>query len=434
MTFTKIEDLILLNDINDKVFIYGAGKNASYLYRFLKIYNITLEGFLVSDINENPDFLFDLPVIEVKNFQEDGGYLILSSITQNSNIYISVFDYIIENRLRNIIFLSFEVMLKIREKLIFIMLKNVFQKENYYISTDTPVETYHSILAMTEQNKTEYHWRFKSAMVEEQNIQSILDLFPQKTILEEYEDLYGRYYILRSLKIINVTSPKSITVYMAQSHVDKGMVECSLPQWIIPIQVGAALTEQEICDIRDNTGENISERNSFYSECTALYWMWKNAPRTDYIGLCHYRRHFDMSEYDFIRLAGSDIDVLVTTPTFVNETIHSFFSRFVPRADEFYLLKAIETMYPEYLPEAKAFLSAKFFPPCNLAIMKYELFQKYAEYVFSITFEIESYYNELHIYRNDRYMGYLVEWLLGIFLMHHKDELKIAYTDMLFYS
>ena len=66
--------------------------------------------------------------------------------------------------------------------------------------------------------------------------------------------------------------------------------------------------------------------------------------------------------------------------------------------------------------------------------MKYELFQKYMRYVFSVTFEIEKYYDKLHFYRNDRYMGYLVEWLLGIFLMHNKDELKIAYTDMLFYS
>lgn len=434
MTFTKTENLIDLNNDNNKIFIYGAGKNANYLYRFLKMHKITVIGFLVSDRIGNPDFLFDLPVIETKNFREDNGYLILSSVTKNSNLYISVFNYIVENKLRNIVFLSFELMSKIRKELISATIKNVFQKGNYHISTDTPVETYHDILVLTEQNKAEYHWRFKSAMVEEQNIHSILELFPQKTILEEYEDLYGCYHILHSLNINNLVNPKSISVYMAQSHVDKDIAERSLPQWIIPIQVGAALTGQNICGIQDNTGENISEKNTIYSECTALYWIWKNAPRTDYIGLCHYRRHFDISENDFIRLVSSDIDVLVTTPTFVNETIHSFFSGFVPKADEDYLLKAIETLYPEYLPEAKAFLNAKFFPPCNLSIMKYELFQKYAEYVFSITFEIERYYDELHFYRSDRYMGYLIEWLLGIFLMHHKDELKIAYTDMLFYS
>ena len=66
--------------------------------------------------------------------------------------------------------------------------------------------------------------------------------------------------------------------------------------------------------------------------------------------------------------------------------------------------------------------------------MKYELFQKYAEFVFSITFRIEDYYRSLQFHREDRYMGYLIECLLGIFLMYHKENLKIAYTDMLFYS
>lgn len=434
MTFTKKDDLINLKSTNKKIFIYGAGKNANYLYCFLKMYNITVSGFLVSSMSGNPDFLFNLPVIEVKNFQKDNEYFILSSITKHSNLYISVFNYIIESRLTNVAFLSFELMTKIREELRFTAVKNVFQKGNYHIGTEIPVETYHNILVLRDQNNSEYHWRFKSAMVEEQNVGSILELFPQRTILEEYEDLYGCYHILHSLNVNNAINSKSISIYMAQSHVDKGITERSLPQWIIPIQVGAALTEQKICDIRDNTGENISEKNTIYSECTALYWMWKNAPKTDYIGLCHYRRHFDMSENDFIRLVSSDIDVLVTIPTFVNETVHSFFSSFVPKADEYYLLKAIETIYPDYLPEAKVFLNAKFFPPCNLSIMKYKLFQEYAKYAFSITFEIERCYNELHFYRNDRYMGYLIEWLLGIFLMHHKDELKIAYTDMLFYS
>lgn len=432
MTFTKTEDLVKLK--NFKVFIYGAGKNANYLYRFLKLHNIEVVGFLVSNMNGNPEFLFELPVIEIKDFREDKGYFILSSITPNSNSYITVFNYIFENKLRNVFFVSFKLMAKIRQELQFIKIKDVFQKGNYYISTNTPVETHYNILVLTEQNKYEYHWRFRSVMVEEQNVRSILELFPQKTILEEYEDLYGCYHNLHSLSVNNTISTKSISVYMAQSHVDKGRAGYSLPQWIIPIQVGAALTELKICDIRDNAGENISAKNAIYSECTALYWMWKNAPKTDYIGLCHYRRHFDMSENDLIRLIDSDIDVLVTTPTFVNETIRSFFIGFVPWADEYYLLKAIETIHPEYLPEAKIFLNSRLFPPCNLSIMKYELFQKYMKYVFSITFEIESYYDELHFYRNDRYMGYLIECLLGIFLMHHKEELKIAYTDMLFYS
>ena len=46
--------------------------------------------------------------------------------------------------------------------------------------------------------------------------------------------------------------------------------------------------------IRDNTGDNISEKNSFYGEFTFHYWFWKNElqkiPRDTWVGFCAYRR------------------------------------------------------------------------------------------------------------------------------------------------
>ena len=46
---------------------------------------------------------------------------------------------------------------------------------------------------------------------------------------------------------------------------------------------------------KDNTGSNISSRNSTYSELTGLYWAWKNLS-ADYIGLVHYRRYFSVKQ------------------------------------------------------------------------------------------------------------------------------------------
>ena len=63
-----------------------------------------------------------------------------------------------------------------------------------------------------------------------------------------------------------------------------------------PLHVGRALSKykEEMKDmIGDDTGENISEKNPFYSEATGIYWIWKNVHDTEYVGLCHYRRFFD---------------------------------------------------------------------------------------------------------------------------------------------
>ena len=35
-----------------------------------------------------------------------------------------------------------------------------------------------------------------------------------------------------------------------------------LPEWLIPIQVGAALTQEKVADVSDDIGDNISSKNA----------------------------------------------------------------------------------------------------------------------------------------------------------------------------
>tara|TARA_B100001971_G_C18160945_1_gene521320 strand:+ start:138 stop:953 length:816 start_codon:yes stop_codon:yes gene_type:complete len=60
----------------------------------------------------------------------------------------------------------------------------------------------------------------------------------------------------------------------------------------IPVGLGNYKFSEEW--LRDNTGENISNKNSYYGEYTFHYWLWKNQlnqiPENTWIGFCAYRR------------------------------------------------------------------------------------------------------------------------------------------------
>lgn len=61
----------------------------------------------------------------------------------------------------------------------------------------------------------------------------------------------------------------------------------------IPLQVGAE-NNIDLGYLKDNVGDNISEKNPNYCELTGLYWIWKNC-NDEYKGLVHYRRYFGKS-------------------------------------------------------------------------------------------------------------------------------------------
>lgn len=60
----------------------------------------------------------------------------------------------------------------------------------------------------------------------------------------------------------------------------------------MPIHVGKRNSKLDLDIQGDDTGENISDKNSSFCELTALYWAWKNLDDYKYIGLVHYRRYF----------------------------------------------------------------------------------------------------------------------------------------------
>ena len=53
--------------------------------------------------------------------------------------------------------------------------------------------------------------------------------------------------------------------------------------------------------LRDNSGNNISQKNKNYAECTFHYWIWKNylnKIQSKWIGFCHYSKFWTIKRYE----------------------------------------------------------------------------------------------------------------------------------------
>ena len=75
--------------------------------------------------------------------------------------------------------------------------------------------------------------------------------------------------------------------------------QCEIPKGEIylPVHVGKELhPDTTLAGFQsDNEGDNISAKNPYFCELTALYWGWKNLD-ADYVGLVHYRRYFSFTK------------------------------------------------------------------------------------------------------------------------------------------
>lgn len=204
-------------------------------------------------------------------------------------------------------------------------------------------------------------------------------------------------------------------------------------QIYLPLQVGAA-SNTEIGYLKDNTGENISLKNPYYCELTALYWAWKNID-AKYIGLVHYRRHFSYKKKGKNKfsnilnsqeasglLENTDI-ILPKKRHYYIETLYNHYKHtlYIEPLDE--TKKVISELYPEYIPFFNKLYTRRSAHMFNMFIMKKEILDNYCTWLFTILEELESRidttnYDQFHA----RFYGRISELLLDVYL--NKNNLK----------
>ena len=220
----------------------------------------------------------------------------------------------------------------------------------------------------------------------------------------------------------------SVCVYTAKCHLDKAFKEdMSRFSWETPIQAGAALTDQRICGVCDNTGDNISDENRQYRELTALYWIWKN-DQSDYVGLGHYRRHFEMDEKMLGQLAYSDIDVVLTIPILDIPSVGAVYRRDHVGRDWDIMLEAVKTLSPDYLEAVKELEAGCFYYAYSMFIMRRPILEDYCQWLFPLLSYCEKHCGVHEDGYQGRYIGFLAEHLMSVYFLYHEKDYKIVHA------
>ncbi|NBJ94860.1 DUF4422 domain-containing protein [Parablautia muri] len=248
---------------------------------------------------------------------------------------------------------------------------------------------------------------------------------------EKESALMGKYF--RSIGRFPALRNDIAEVYMAKFHRDKPLKNnYRIPDWVRPIQVGAALADKRIAETADDLGENISAKNVNYCELTALYWIWKNKLQEEkgapYLGLFHYRRFLELTDDDLLHMKNENVDVVLPYPTVHEPDIREHHSRYIAESDWEAMLRALKELEPGYAGRFEEILRQPYLYNYNIVVAKREILKDYCKWLFPILERTEELSTPKGNERADRYIGYLGENLLTLFFMYHGNEWNIKHV------
>lgn len=200
----------------------------------------------------------------------------------------------------------------------------------------------------------------------------------------------------------------------------------------VPVQVGNG---KDLGWLRDNSGDNIAEKNANYCELTGIYWIWKNDKDSDVIGISHYRRFFTekkISRSKFKILSKSrtekilaNYDIILPKKEIYKETVREQYCIDSGFNKDLNLVRNILVKkHNDYVDAFDYIMKVGKIHQFNMMICSKKIFNSYCEWLFSIFFELEQYINldEYNDYQK-RIYGFLSERLLNVWVL--KNDLKV---------
>lgn len=213
----------------------------------------------------------------------------------------------------------------------------------------------------------------------------------------------------------------------------------------------------------DNTGENISDKNQYYSELTGIYWVYKNQS-TDIIGTCHYRRFFtakseplhyklkrllylfgglNIGRYGLIytsnqeywskciltcneaKLILNDFDAIMPIKRKLRQSIENHYKKYHDGTDLQLLLTIINEKSPDYSFSFESTLQQKRLYANNMMIMKKQNFEALCGWLFMLLFEFEKRVDmKKYTDYQQRIFGFISERLITTWINHHQLKVK----------
>ncbi|GEA30040.1 DUF4422 domain-containing protein [Clostridium diolis] len=180
-------------------------------------------------------------------------------------------------------------------------------------------------------------------------------------------------------------------------------------------------------DEYDDSGENISEKNSNYCELTGLYWLWKNC-KDEYIGITHYRRYFSnhfgnkkILSKKCVENKLKTYDIILPFHQRIQQTIEENYCEESGYKKDLDLVEEIiGEQCPEYLKTYRKYMNGHDISFFNMMICKKEIYDDYCKWLFAILFEVEK-RADLTGYNSyqKRIYGFMAERLLNVYVKHN---------------